>query len=872
MKIIRQIYLLIIICMLICSSKSASLKQSPEDDKTDQKNKFSDNSNDPGFDILNGDVNDDNNPPGERRRVTKTVFIAPDLPDCSPGYSEDDKQRCNKVNKELVINETAYILFLSEKLDNVLFPSDPSDPSQPTTTKNESQTIEITVIEDPFKLNLPLDIDNNKTANNNSTETIVIVSSTSVELSSEQPSTLLPETTSNNYHDDDRKIEENNTSNTSSIIINKPNNNTVIINNKNEDKLFNDSDTKLADVKNKSTTTELPVIEYIDETNNFSYSDLVNYKIPEHDDASLNNKTNNNTMGIKLIDENQNKNLTNQNNSQTTTEISTSVDLHNFSTSTIDNISSTTDIISSSQDTISESILNNYVTSENSVKFITNTTESVDYLNATTVNVDDVMINLKEDDENVDDNNSSYSNNNSNNTTDNYQNIYHDKYSDNEPDDSKESDELLMHSETGITVTIPPSSLQLFSTPTEVDTHTTGSTISSEASINDDFIRETTLLNLNNNTNILANNNNDKNIVENNTNNYDYFENKNMSFPVEITSTNNNAEEKKIINENYNDEIKKINQVIEIPNKQILIPSTIVSNVNSELSDIKNDFNTFVKFEESPFVKVFDKLFPSLSSSSAATTTSTSTNRPNIFHFPTSKSDKLKLENIDIMEASSTNSAEIIIPDNEEIKSSSVELLNHHHRHKETDDIEIKYLSSTIANNFKEQYDIVNNFPSSINDRPLKTFDNERKKNNNRIKFPDNERTQNSGNQIKFPSKDANSISTSNDNKDRYNYHLNSQHNKYNNNEDQKNQQQQQQNWLWRAKHEKSLKQRSSPLHFWSRLPLNKTNLNHSSHSTAGVAERRKGRTKNSRRFNLYEGISPQDETRAFAITSSFNR
>ncbi|RLU27180.1 hypothetical protein DMN91_000980 [Ooceraea biroi] len=205
------------------------------------------------------------------RRITpKSVFIAPALPACAEGYRADAMGRCVK---SVNIDENAHINFLLERL-NALYANQDSA-SQAATSKNDEKKST-----GPLQLNIPLVPDSNPQSTKIGLEHAFSVSDPMVAPAHD-------ETQPGDEGERTKPHEE------TTVTVYGMKNDTTL----SEKTMFLPGNSSNAnEPERKTDAMVVPIAEFVDETNDTNFSEIVDYKIP------IVLKTLSNTSSVKGLD------------------------------------------------------------------------------------------------------------------------------------------------------------------------------------------------------------------------------------------------------------------------------------------------------------------------------------------------------------------------------------------------------------------------------------------------------------------------------------------------------------------------------------------------------------------------------------------
>ncbi|KAK0094326.1 hypothetical protein PV326_011251 [Microctonus aethiopoides] len=744
------------------------------------------------------------------RRITpKSIFIAPPLITCPDGYEPDYMDRCTKT---IQIDEDAHLNFILERL-NAMYahlgkpestPSPEPSPLSPPPSSSSSSSSSSSETTGPIQFNIPLIIE---TVNDDTPK----LENVDTKKPEEPLLTFTPHLneniknkpmTSNNedtivtvYEVKDTKRDKEHEEKDEKIFIIE--NDSAKVNNNDENDSINDE--KI-----------VPIVEFVQETNS-NITDIIDYNIPiisiseiqnRSEFTNINHDSHNDkqsTLVLFLTPSNFSTSNTNENsapgNNTTNDRVSIAV------------INNTSD--STAKQNVSVNLPPNTVTYLTPIEGFSNDSEStngsLDVEITTTLpnnesgvteEVDETTDYLIEDEEESDD-------------TTGY--IEEDFYTSTESDE-----EILTHSEAGLSVTLPAIHLQPLSQSSNKNKNTTPSKISSEVAISDDFNRETTLLSLNGNQPVIIS----KDTVINDN----------------ITSINSTKDEKVVVVTPISDIVikttlpsKEIVSIINLNTEENTESSKIIEEITTENSD--DDFSTktvylsTTQIDEIPSTNS-DNINPVLSIEEASVDEEINQQQPpplimealkmvspnnaneNQEQIDLEESDKFK-----IITTSSANTTKIIIPrDKPQEVTSLTPIMNDdtqstkHIRASSPIIFENKKknLSSSISVNKNEgtynydtnsqhvstsqhhTYGFDNNQPiiETINNQKLESNKNHDYRKNffpnnfpisydsirNYVRFPTNKRPHTESGLVRFPSNDANSIHTPNNLKERYDH------------------------------------------------------------------------------------------------------
>lgn len=424
------------------------------------------------------------------RRITpKSVFIAPVLPECAEGYHADKMGRCVK---SISINATAHKDFILERL-KLMF-------ANPPASKNENKKST-----GPLQLNIPLVPD-------------VEPQSTEVEFE-ETFSTNLPDAVSTCNETDLAAGEEKAKPHETNLYDVK--NDTTLDEEESTFFLENSNNDDIKKIDRKPPATEFPVTELIEETNDTTFSDVVDYKIP------VDLKTLSNSSGVKRVNaesDGTEESVSTTEKRESSTESSPTLVLLISPTK----LTKVDDLPSMRNDTVEEiAQLSNFTSGTNESVAITGAPDSAlpPAKQLTSIPLDEQRDNETYAEDEVtpvetakpNDSQDAEFYDEEEDDTEDY------PYSTDVPDEEDSAEELLKHGEAGMTIPITrdverpdrhqrqrnqTADLKALDTrdqvmirfndsaPTE-DKDEAGSNVSSEVSIDGDFILETTLLDVN---------------------------------------------------------------------------------------------------------------------------------------------------------------------------------------------------------------------------------------------------------------------------------------------------------------------------------------------------------------------------------------
>lgn len=191
------------------------------------------------------------------RRITpKSVFIAPALPACADGYRADTMNRCVK---SVNIDENAHFSFLLQRL-NALYANQDNNPQASSKNEQKQST-------GPLQLNIPLIPDSKS-------------QSTKVELAetfsmNDPIDTAMPDEAVPPGDDDEKTRPQEAIATVYEIKHN------ATSNDEKESMFFlGNSSADDVDKANEKSDAVVPVAEFVEETNDTSFSEVVDYKIP----------------------------------------------------------------------------------------------------------------------------------------------------------------------------------------------------------------------------------------------------------------------------------------------------------------------------------------------------------------------------------------------------------------------------------------------------------------------------------------------------------------------------------------------------------------------------------------------------------------
>ena len=403
------------------------------------------------------------------RRITpKSVFIAPSLQACADGYKADNMGRCQKI---VNIDHEAHLNFLVQRL-NQLYGKGPSQAASTSTDKKQSPTVT-----GPLQLNIPLLPEGNKDESSSQVE------------DDEPPQGAIPLETKKE-----------------TSVVDYPRNDTrVTSEEKFEESFFlnpNSTGHKKNDQSSSSPAFVVPVAHFIDESNE-TFSEIVGYKIPQSLPAILNHsiefdsrKEDFSTTEDTLIQEDNTTTLSSKD------QVSEDDSYHETATETRDS-----GMENVTESPIRKEIISDGVSDIGSEMETWRNESDASLIQGTKKNeTSEVDVLYEEESEpDLED-----------------QEEYSDTTQVSEEDSGESEDELLKHGETGMTIPIenqalirsekkktqvpkddfPMETTTFFEDESDSITTTEGgedleSNVSSEVSINKDFVLETTLLDVN---------------------------------------------------------------------------------------------------------------------------------------------------------------------------------------------------------------------------------------------------------------------------------------------------------------------------------------------------------------------------------------
>uniref|UniRef100_A0A6V7JXY3 Folded gastrulation N-terminal domain-containing protein n=1 Tax=Bracon brevicornis TaxID=1563983 RepID=A0A6V7JXY3_9HYME len=806
------------------------------------------------------------------RRITpKSIFIAPSLqalPACAEGYQADPMNRCVK---NVNINQEAHLDFLIQRL-NAKFSNLGNNNKQQSSSSSGS------VPTGPLQLdllNIPILIGNKDKTDENKQES-----------ADETPQASSPASI-----EAVKEIEED------SMI------------NVNEDKDGDEGDTEqtffheIQATKDGSENDEgnstkyegmVPIVDFVDDTNS-SFSDVIDYKV-ESEDNSQNNKNITDEMHNQKIEiianlESHKNNTKASNDSSSlaptvvllltpTNKPASSGDLivaHNSTTGKLSIRRDNRENGTVSDEIIAVNLPDHLATASTPIQIFfnssTSTKESLESTETTTLSSEIADVTETEE-------------------PDEMETEFFEDYTEDPEDieDSTESeDEILAHSEASGMITMPPYVEKLISADNNKEiinekvidkNDEMTSKVSSETSINDDFIRETILLGLNINKELNTTMNSTKPVKITTTTTTTTIDDEKITTSIPEFNTEPEVTYLPEETSTYIDDLETESTTVESSekDKEFTTPTESLTK-QTEFPVTTRIYEAFSPDQLNPVIKIEELSF--------IDEVNRQPSSPPIINQQPEEPDSSE-----IMTASSSNNAESFFPeihqDNSPIFPPPV---------KQNNRKRIGPYSNDYPSRSETKYVTVSDNNQNIQTE-IKTFDDESSEYNGAsdtenffedqripspskefIRFPTYEKLHNRPDYVRFPSDEANSIHTPDDLKDRLHHRpfvqqnyrgslknpLNSQNNV---------------NWpSWRNDRQ-SIRTRSgqnekqkdrSPIWFWTRMPLvrDPSHIYHPTHSSMANFERQDARVQGSRRINYYKEISSHDTPRAFARSST---